>query len=441
MEEKLMRKKIVGIFVCMLLIATLAIPISALNKDDILDIKLISKSEDVPTWEVGIIENNNGESHPRSGGYIQGLIDNASVGDTIYIPSGIYYENIIINKSISLIGEDKNTTIIDGGGIGHVVDIRANWVNISGFTIKNSGQYHSGIFSGEWGRFFHHIIISDNKIINNIGGIHLNSCCCNIIEKNIISNNYGSGNYYGYGIQLDYLSYGNIIDGNTIESNKGNGILIVGSRANKISGNTIESNNKGLRLHWGPHHKEAKNNEIFSNIISNNVDGIELIEGCYDNTIAYNIITSNKENGIHFVSCNSGIENNSILNNGRGIYIETSECTITYNTISNNDLGIYLKGGNSFIQKNNLLNNTIHARFKNYLDFSIRNSPHIKYLGENNWEQNYWGEEKESPKIIYGVIGIRLEYILGYIGGRIGFPWINIDWHPAKEPYDIQVGI
>lgn len=48
-----MRKKIVGIFVCMLLIATMAIPISALNKDGKLENKPISIVADVPTWEVG----------------------------------------------------------------------------------------------------------------------------------------------------------------------------------------------------------------------------------------------------------------------------------------------------------------------------------------------------------------------------------------------------
>ena len=40
------------------------------------------------------------ESNSR--GFIQDLINNASKGDTIYIPSGIYYERIIINKSITL---------------------------------------------------------------------------------------------------------------------------------------------------------------------------------------------------------------------------------------------------------------------------------------------------------------------------------------------------
>ena len=71
----------------------------------------------------------------ESNGYIQNLIDEASDGDTIYIPSGTYYENIVIDKSISLIGEDKDTTVIDGRGRGNVVHISANWVNITGFKI------------------------------------------------------------------------------------------------------------------------------------------------------------------------------------------------------------------------------------------------------------------------------------------------------------------
>jgi hypothetical protein len=48
-----MRKKIVGIFVIMLLITTLVIPISAMNKDDLLKNTSISRDADVPTWKVG----------------------------------------------------------------------------------------------------------------------------------------------------------------------------------------------------------------------------------------------------------------------------------------------------------------------------------------------------------------------------------------------------
>ena len=96
-----------------------------------------------------------------SRGYIQDLIDNANPGDIIYIPSGTYYENIIINKSISLIGEDKNTTIIDGGGRGAGIYVSADWINITGFTIQY-GQIGINLSSN-------HTCISDNKIMNNLG--------------------------------------------------------------------------------------------------------------------------------------------------------------------------------------------------------------------------------------------------------------------------------
>ncbi len=69
---------------------------------------------------------------------IQGGINLASDGDTVFVWSGTYYEyeNVVIGKTINLIGEDRNTTIIDGGGGGDVVYISADWVNMSGFNMR-----------------------------------------------------------------------------------------------------------------------------------------------------------------------------------------------------------------------------------------------------------------------------------------------------------------
>ena len=47
---------------------------------------------------------------------IQEAIDNANNGDTVFVKSGIYYEEVEVDKSINLIGEDRNTTIIMGSG-------------------------------------------------------------------------------------------------------------------------------------------------------------------------------------------------------------------------------------------------------------------------------------------------------------------------------------
>jgi len=47
---------------------------------------------------------------------IQDAIDNASDWDTVFVYNGSYYENVLVDKSISLIGEDRNLTFIDGSG-------------------------------------------------------------------------------------------------------------------------------------------------------------------------------------------------------------------------------------------------------------------------------------------------------------------------------------
>jgi len=207
----------------------------------------------------------------NSRGYIQNLIDNAS-GGTIYIPSGIYYEHITINKSINLVGEDKDTTIIDGGGVGIVITIFSNWVNISGFTIQNSGNYccDTGIQI-----FSNHSIIKGNNIISNQND----------------------------GISLDY-SNDNIIKGNNIVSNNNNGINLHQSYNNTIGGNTISNNKVGIYLY------HTSGNIIKgSNIISNNDYGIYLDYSSNNNIIYHNNFIKNTQNAYD--------ENNNIWDDGK----------------------------------------------------------------------------------------------------------------------------
>jgi pectin methylesterase-like acyl-CoA thioesterase len=75
---------------------------------------------------------------------IQEAINAASYGDTIFVKEGTYYEHITISKSISLVGEKRDTTVIDGNGIGTVIQIIANNVSIINFTIRNAGKAWRG---------------------------------------------------------------------------------------------------------------------------------------------------------------------------------------------------------------------------------------------------------------------------------------------------------
>jgi len=120
---------------------------------------------------------------------IQAAIDNVSDDDTVFVYSGTYYENVIINKTIDLAGEDKNTTIIDGGGTNTVVFVSSQGVNISDFTIRTSGRGYSGIDVSS----SDNNIIRGNIIANNYRGIYINNSSSNTIMDNTITYNH----YFG----------------------------------------------------------------------------------------------------------------------------------------------------------------------------------------------------------------------------------------------------
>jgi rhodanese-related sulfurtransferase len=70
---------------------------------------------------------------------IQDAIDNAAKGKTILVSSGFYTEHLTINKSITLVGENKYNTILDGSDSGTVVDVQSDNVSISELTVQRPG--------------------------------------------------------------------------------------------------------------------------------------------------------------------------------------------------------------------------------------------------------------------------------------------------------------
>jgi len=146
---------------------------------------------------------------------IQKAVDAANPYDTIIVRTGIYRENIFFNKTLTLIGEDRNTTIIDGNRTGNVIRIVASNVAIINFTIQNSGDGHenpddSGIF------LFRavHTTIRNNILRNNHIGAHLWQGSNNtLVIDNIILNNGASG------IRLADNNKFNYVIGNTLQNN------------------------------------------------------------------------------------------------------------------------------------------------------------------------------------------------------------------------------
>ena len=160
---------------------------------------------------------------------IQAAIDLASAGDTIYVASGTYNENIEIKDDLTIMGEGATWTIIRGTGTDAVVS--KSYQNFTkGSTIKRvaieNGTKGIELFSG--------ILKLEQSIVrNNTGyGIYLSSSPTTISNCRISSNS-------GDGIEAYQSSL--TISNNIINSNSGSGIYLISSPAS-INFNTIVKN-------------------------------------------------------------------------------------------------------------------------------------------------------------------------------------------------------
>ena len=332
---------------------------------------------------------------------IQDAIDNATSGDTIFVydDSSPYYECVLVEKQINLIGENKNTTIINGGN-GHPLYIRnTNWVNVSGFTLKNNGQ---------------------NDGLNIVWSAH------DIIQNNIILN--CRDGFYMY--QASY----NTIQNNKIYSNLQRGIFMMYS----------------------------SNNNIHNNIISlNHGDGITLESSYHNNnnaTVSDNIIINNTGNGINIEGSYNKINGNTIINNGNyGVSLLETEYSYTdYNIINENNLllndyGIKIRSdsyppglscNNNLIYHNNFIRNAINAydEDNNIWDNGYGDPFNPQTDGGNYWN-NYTGHDFYSGpnQNIPGSDGIGdSPYPISGGSNIDNYPFVryyyNVENHPPNEP-------
>ena len=187
---------------------------------------------------------------------IQIALDAASAGDTVFVYNGTYYENLVIKKNIALIGENKNTTIIDGVQETDVILVTGNYVNISGFTITNSSRNWS---------------IGDS-------GIHAEEASYSSFTNNILVDN-------GRGI-TDFDSYKLTIDNNVMRENW-DGIYLMGSLGT-VSRNLIVDNFVGIEAF---HFSESL---LVNNTIAYNMESVKLWYAGSGSRIYHNNIVENE---------------------------------------------------------------------------------------------------------------------------------------------------
>lgn len=283
-----------------------------------------------------------------------GINDLATLdGHTIFVEQGTYYENVVVNKSLLLIGEDRDTTIINGNGTGAVIILTIQNVFLSNFTVMNAG--FQAPVSGA-------ILLNEttNCVIKNIettngdpSGIALISSSCNEISRS--------------------KSFHNTW-----------GLLLVNSNDNVIIDNVISGNSMGIGL-GGP--KGSNNNLVADNLISDNANhGIDLFG--FDNKIPSNqILNNNNRIILDMADGNTLFDNNVSNNRGAGVdLVRSSENNVIIeNYLQFNYFGMYLQtgsGDNTFYH-NNFINNTYAIQvFQSFLF----NTWHNGHKG------NYWSD-------------------------------------------------
>jgi len=198
---------------------------------------------------------------------IQDAINDASDGDTVFVydDSSPYYENVAVNKSITLIGENMNTTVIDGNGSYNIIHVLVDGIEINNFTVQN------GILgiNSSYGVIIKNVIVKENEY-----GIFFRY----IPESNTTKIMYSIITQNDYGIHLAVTSnvyiYGNRVDDNNIA-----GIFITTScENNELAYNNITNNRYGIWLRFG-----SKKNSIHHNNFIDNSENHVWVQNCLNN--------------------------------------------------------------------------------------------------------------------------------------------------------------
>lgn len=275
-------------------------------------------------------------------------LGNATAGDKVYVKSGTYNEKeFVIDKPLSLIGEDSSNTILIGGvegisGGGATINIRSDNVTVSGFTIRSynfptPASYFFGIYATG-----NNCTLTHNIIENCAVGIWNNGSFTNFPSTTISDN--------------------------IIRDNLQTGILLGG----KSSFITIKDNN-----------------------ITGNSLGINLTDG-YRCAITGNRISLNKEGGIGLSGARNDIFRNILTyNNGSSIAFHGSSdiCRMFNNTIENTQVGIDLAAGSRFsVGGNDISNCAVYA-----IGFNQTDSSNVFSNTIRNNAVGIWYSQKEDP--------------------------------------------
>jgi parallel beta-helix repeat protein len=369
---------------------------------------------------------------------IQAAINFAISGDTVYVYNGTYYENVKVNRTITVTGEDVNSTIIDGGNNDYSMKITSDWVTVSGFSLINGGPFigsHTFFITSDHNTIFNNYVSSSAD-----NGIYLEtSHWNNIFENNVSSNGW-------HGIYL-YHSDQNNISNNIVFSNSLWGIYLVGSDFCNITDNNLYSNNeigiylsscKGIRV--SDNIMELDGIHIYGEQIeywnTHTIDDLNLVNGkpVYYMKNQTGLSTPLGVGQVILANCtNISVHDQNLTDSNSGIQLGfSSNNSIKGNNISNQNYAIYIYKSNDNIMSDNVLSSNIH--YGSYIKYSKGNNVTRNYVSDS--ERGIYFSDSDENLVTSNMILSNTMVGIGLVGSGM-----NNVTHNNLSKNDVGIGI
>lgn len=313
------------------------------------------------------------------GGSLAARVADAAAGDTLRVPAGVHRGPLVIGRRLVLIADSG--AVLDGGGKGTVLTVRADSVVIRGLAVRGSGR----------------------SLDRDEAAIKLEHCTgCRIESVRIDDALHGIYLLRSSDVTISDVR---ITGSDPVESSRGNGIHLFDSRGSRITGNRIRGTRDGIYFSF------ASGNTITNNDIRGVRYGLHYMYSD-DNRFERNVFAENAAGAAIMFSKRIVLRENTFTRHvgyrAYGVLLQTAEqVQVERNTITGNLTGLFLDGaianrfGDNVIAGNGIGIDLLASTEANTFAGNVITDNRLavrKVLGtsENAWSEagrgNYWGD-------------------------------------------------
>jgi nitrous oxidase accessory protein len=305
---------------------------------------------------------------------LQGMIDDAEPGATLTHPPGHYRGNVVVDKPLTLLGEDW--PVIDAAGTGNVIEVTAPDVTIVGFVLRGTGdsldRENAAVSSDSAPR----IVVRGNRFEDVLFGTFLRKSPDSVIADNDVGAKDLELGRRGDGIRI-WESPGTLIEGNTVIG--GRDSVFWFSDGVTVRNNVVKNGRYGLHFMYSDD-AVVEGNELVGNSVGSFLMYSADVE-LRNNVMAENFGPSGYGVGLKDMD-RVTTTGNRFIGNRVGMYLDNSpwsyneEQTVSDNLFAYNKVGVLFQPS---VKRNNFTNNAF-----------VDNSEQVAITQSGTFEGNAW---------------------------------------------------